>query len=634
MKTNYRDRKYESSNLFGNSSSASRNLSRSQQLNSRLGTSFKKLTIDNLLYSKETKPAENQSRFEKCLSPFPEKLMKDSYLKLEQNKSRELFSNISPKKTNENPTNFQKIKSRIFCVNKFETNKTNVYLFENTTNKENRKESPEKKALESEKTRLETESKFKKTENFFFDQNNKGKKFQNRNMNTRIGISKQFGVEPKNLHCNILQKTSFLMKKVNNLDSKNFMKNGKVKTNLCLLSPSPNLSKFKIFNTKKSFLLNSNNFESNSKMSEYIKSSKNQPNIFPQRSGFRSVDRSLKRKKEGILDLVFNVRPRSTHCLYQNKAFPRRNQSLPGKILIDQQNKEKMVFGIRTRRGFDLNDCFKKNQDSYLACTQLIGSKTAHVFGICDGHGKQGEKIAEFITKNFSANFSQALKKTNLLSDKEETQKVISELENYIYFALKKTVSDLNETDLDFLYSGSTFSVIVILDNCVFCGNVGDSRAIMLRGDSVIQLSEDHKPENETEKLRIESKNGVVLRSTNFEKEEIGPFRVWMKNSNMPGLSLSRSIGDQAFENIGITWKPSFVVNKYLSGEKLVFVIGSDGLFEVLSNKEIIQIMKVHWKSRNIEEACDSLMETAMKKWKEFNYDSIDDITFIAVFSG
>lgn len=296
---------------------------------------------------------------------------------------------------------------------------------------------------------------------------------------------------------------------------------------------------------------------------------------------------------------------------------------------------ERFVFGIRTRRGYDPENCFKKNQDSFMAGSRIYRGRPMHVFGVCDGHGKQGEKVSEFLTSCFIPNFYSALKEDD---DIEYSILVSSQtsfgLENVMYRALKTTVGQMTESDLDYLYSGSTLNVVLIWDSTVYCCNVGDSRVIVLKNNEVLQLSEDHRPENPAERARIEEKNGVVGRSLDERGEEFGPLRVWGKGEDLPGLSLSRSIGDQAFESIGITWKPSFVIHHLEGASKVIFVIGSDGLFEVMTNVEVVKLVEEHWEGRGVEEACDVLMEAVLRRWRVLNYDSIDDITFIVVFCG
>ena len=36
----------------------------------------------------------------------------------------------------------------------------------------------------------------------------------------------------------------------------------------------------------------------------------------------------------------------------------------------------------------------------------------------------------------------------------------------------------------------------------------------------------------------------------------IGPHRVWLKDENLPGLAMSRSLGDLVGASVGVTWEP------------------------------------------------------------------------------
>lgn len=38
--------------------------------------------------------------------------------------------------------------------------------------------------------------------------------------------------------------------------------------------------------------------------------------------------------------------------------------------------------------------------------------------------------------------------------------------------------------------------------------------------------------------------------------DPIGPARVWLKNENVPGLAMSRSIGDLVASTVGVTPEP------------------------------------------------------------------------------
>jgi len=60
-------------------------------------------------------------------------------------------------------------------------------------------------------------------------------------------------------------------------------------------------------------------------------------------------------------------------------------------------------------------------------------------------------------------------------------------------------------------------------------------------------LSIDHKPELKAESERILAKGGRIdaFRDYYNNGEPIGPMRVWVKYDEIPGLAMSRSMGDR-----------------------------------------------------------------------------------------
>ena len=78
--------------------------------------------------------------------------------------------------------------------------------------------------------------------------------------------------------------------------------------------------------------------------------------------------------------------------------------------------------------------------------------------------------------------------------------------------------------------SGSCAIVSLVIEDQVWIANVGDSRAVLSAddGDTGFRLSEDHKPDLESEKSRIERKGGEIYRTrinpSLGDKSELGPF--------------------------------------------------------------------------------------------------------------
>lgn len=81
--------------------------------------------------------------------------------------------------------------------------------------------------------------------------------------------------------------------------------------------------------------------------------------------------------------------------------------------------------------------------------------------------------------------------------------------------------------------AGCTSCVVLITQDAIFCSNSGDSRAILAtKSGKCIELSYDHKPDNDTEMLRIKAGGGFV------------------EDGRVQGvIAVSRAIGDWEYKN-------------------------------------------------------------------------------------
>ena len=115
--------------------------------------------------------------------------------------------------------------------------------------------------------------------------------------------------------------------------------------------------------------------------------------------------------------------------------------------------------------------------------------------------------------------------------------------------------------------------------------------------------------------------------------KEGGPFRVWMKGCDYPGIAMSRSIGDKIAHSIGVINEPEIM--EFISDELAkVIVLGSDGVFQFLNNKEICDII-FEKKEKNVdnnEYICKRIINLARNKFIENEDYVIDDITISLVF--
>ena len=120
---------------------------------------------------------------------------------------------------------------------------------------------------------------------------------------------------------------------------------------------------------------------------------------------------------------------------------------------------------------------------------------------------------------------------------------------------------NLITSEIDITFSGTTAVTCYIQESRIYVANAGDSRAIIGTRVSkniwfVKELTRDHKPELKEEMRRIRNKGGRVAACLDHFGRPSGPKRVWLQNDCIPGLAMSRSIGDLVAASVGVTWKP------------------------------------------------------------------------------
>ena len=128
---------------------------------------------------------------------------------------------------------------------------------------------------------------------------------------------------------------------------------------------------------------------------------------------------------------------------------------------------------------------------------------------------------------------------------------------------------------------GSTACVVAVTSRYIMCGNAGDSRAVLLDGDTVVPLSNDHKPSRRDELMRIEEAGGMVY--------HVGVPRV---NGI---LAVSRAIGDAELKKWVISDPEIRTVLR--SKSQRFILLATDGLWDVFSNHEAVQFIEDNWET-------------------------------------
>ena len=160
--------------------------------------------------------------------------------------------------------------------------------------------------------------------------------------------------------------------------------------------------------------------------------------------------------------------------------------------------------------------------------------------------------------------------------------------------------------------------------------NLGDTKSILITENKLIkELNTVHTPLEKNERLRIENNGGVISR---LDCSLLGPLRVWYKNKKTPGLSITRSFGDFDAEPLGIISVPD--IKEYdIDDEKIkIVVIGTNAIFEFLTNEKIMDIILPYYDSNDCNGAVQKIKEITWKLWEIKNPKGIPDITVIVLF--
>ena len=299
-------------------------------------------------------------------------------------------------------------------------------------------------------------------------------------------------------------------------------------------------------------------------------------------------------------------------------------------------------YGGVSRPGKDATGKQKTNQDTLVSLTNINNIKDFNIFGVLDGHGPDGHYVSNFASEFIPQQIINA-PEIKELSDPELIYKQLKDNNcKTIINAFLACDEQLKSADFDVYDSGTTCVLIIHAGNHIICANVGDSRGIVVYDDKNMnedpnlnesesaQLSIDYKPEILQEKNRILMSGGVVEQMKNAYGQGVGPFRVWARGEDYPGLAMSRSIGDLKGKKVGVIAEPGIMEYDLCESTKYI-VAGSDGVWEFLNNEIVKDIGKKYYLENNPSEFCHQIVNNSVFQWQK-NEVIIDDITVLTVF--
>lgn len=271
----------------------------------------------------------------------------------------------------------------------------------------------------------------------------------------------------------------------------------------------------------------------------------------------------------------------------------------------------------------------KENQDRFH--TALSGQVACLV--VVDGHGKKGAAVASEVC----ASLKQAL--AQVQSGPGVAQVLADAL-------LAADAAVLLNPQVEVELSGAACAVVHVADGRLTAAHLGDCRVILGRREGgepggeplrwrALRLTEDHRPGDLSEALRLVASGARVRRAgpagAPAVPGSLGPPRLWHRmNGVAPGLALSRGLGDALGQGCGLVPETDAVEAALEVGDSVV-VVASDGVFDVLSDAEVLHCCRVFWPSRGAAEAAAAVVAAAGRAWAARG-GYRDDATCVVLF--
>lgn len=215
----------------------------------------------------------------------------------------------------------------------------------------------------------------------------------------------------------------------------------------------------------------------------------------------------------------------------------------------------------------------------------------AHLLAVFDGHG--GASVAEYLSRNIG----------QVMED--EYQDTPNDPITTLARAVSFLESSLTANKHVYARVGSTAVIALVTSDQITVANVGDSRAFLVQGDNAIQITQDHRPDREDERLRIRAAGGTIS---------------WKSTPRVNGiLALTRSIGYFDLQSAGVIAKPEIFQHDLNSSTDTSLVLVCDGVADTVPPPTIASIAS----SNDPQIAAESLVQHALDQHGKDNLSAV-----------
>lgn len=269
-----------------------------------------------------------------------------------------------------------------------------------------------------------------------------------------------------------------------------------------------------------------------------------------------------------------------------------------------------------SKKGYAPYNPRKKNQDTLIMADDPATNTL--ILCVLDGHGEHGDGVSQHFRDNLAA---EMINHSSWTSDvKKASADAIAKVEHQV----------IRNFRIDTEFSGTTLSMAIIRGNKITGVNIGDSRVIIAKAgeaNKVVSedLTHDHKPDTPGEKERIIASGGRVF-AVEYDDGIDGPPRVWLGHMDVPGLAMSRSLGDAVAHTAGVSSEPEFTERELNPETDKFVIVATDGLWEFMDSDQTVELAL---QADSPSDCVDILVKEANARWMR-EEQVIDDTTIIS----
>ena len=495
--------------------------------------------------------------------------------------------------------------------------------------------------------------------NFFDKKNISLNNFTNRR-NHKIRISNNIFVNKESIVKNNEDLDNEKERELTNKNKRNILKNeyaniNNIKTKLSKIPKKINIkqeTKLKIIKNNYSNFLNKDNLTPNASIINPLQGfiNKKISNINDDKQSSNIIndlkELEIKSNKLNIFNNLYNAIGVTSPLNLQGVPIPiQKTINLSSEIFKNKyKNFEESIISKEGEidekeyiKGYGYNSSkgnIREYNEDALTVTKIYfnDDKTdfCYYFGIYDGHGGNG--CSTYLKDNLHMNI-------------KEFSKIGIKIGIDIIEERFKTKEALDENGEIKDSSGSCGLILLIKKKRCIIANIGDSRLVIFKNRKITFSTIDHKPNYIIEKARIEMAGGKIYQTPsifplyqNGKKVDI-PYRV------LPGrLSVTRTFGDIQAKDEKFGGNKTVIIalpditEIELNDEYNLIIMGSDGIFDVLSNEELLECIDIvlkekeitgNIKNEDIHQLCGDFTNMIIKS--ALAKESLDNITCIVI---